>query len=202
MHRNKSLRLNQTNSPAFTVVELMIVIIIISLLATLAYLSYNGVQRNALIVTRKMDLQNLSNAMGLFYKDNNRYPYMNVGSATPEFEAILKEAQVFDTTRKPDAEKTFIFCEPNLTDPQAYAIIWMISDAVDTTAPQILHYVTSNDAPSSTPLVMNDAISASNPNGKLSSNACNTISLKTGRSYFTTSASRWSFDTPVYITSL
>jgi len=186
---------------AFTIVELLIVIAIIGILATVVSVSYNGVRHRAEVIVVMTDLQNLSDEMKFFYKDNDRYPIVYpepYSDPLLELETILKTANVFEDTRKPDPKKTFIFCAPTRTNPQRFAIIGREfgESSVDEDNP-ILHYVTSDSNPSSTPMVWDDAITAADPGGKYGSNACNTVSLKTGYTYFSTGNMRWSFDVPL-----
>ena len=60
----------------------------------------------------------------------------------------------------------------------------------------MLYYVTSHDSQGFTPMVWTDAVTNADPAGKFGSNACNTVSLKTGTSYFATGNMRWSFGVP------
>lgn len=186
---------------AFTIVELMIVIVVIGVLATISFVSYRSVQHRAEVVIIMNDLANLSDEMQFFYKDNGRYPlvYPAVYSdPLPELETILKSTGLYEDTRGSNPKKTFIFCAPTKLNPQRYAIIGREFDdgATDTLSPT-LHYVTSDHALGSTPMIWTDAITAADPGGKYGSNACNTVSLKTGISYFSTGIMRWSFDVPL-----
>jgi len=193
-------RTNRLSNRAFTVVELMIVIVIIGILGTILYVSYKGVQHRAEVVIIMSDLANLSDEMKFFYKDNGRYPVVYpavYGDPLPELEAILKTTGLYEDTRYPDPKKTFIFCTPTKLNPQRFVIIGREFDesATDTLAPT-LHYATSDHALGTTPMIWTDAITNADPAGKYGSNACNTISLKTGVSYFSTGMMRWSFDVP------
>ena len=199
MHR-KSLHQLRHRTRAFTVVEMIIVIITIAVLATLAFVSYRGVQHRAEVVSIMSDLKNLSEEMQLFYNENDRYPLVYpVVHSDPvvELEEILRKLYLYDDTRYPDYKKSFIFCEPTRVNPQRYAIIGREFGKNETGNTTILHFVTSDHAPSSTPIVWDDAITAADPNGMYASNACNTIGLKTGTSYFSKGTMRWSFDVPL-----
>jgi len=201
----KSAHTPHHSSSAFTIVEMVIVIIVIAVLATLTFISYRGVQHRAEVVGIMTDLKNLSNEMEFFYKDNGRYPLVFPATTNylPELETILKTTKLYDDTRDalPSPKKVFIFCAPTKTDPQKYAIIGRefgqsTDDSGSQSTATTLHYVTSEHAPSSTPMVWDDAITAADPASKYGSNACNTIKLKTGTAYFNTYVVRWSFDVP------
>jgi general secretion pathway protein G len=58
----------------FTIVELLIVIIVIGILATLTVVAYNGVQTRSANLNRKTDLSAVSKALDLYFLDNGRYP--------------------------------------------------------------------------------------------------------------------------------
>lgn len=58
---------------AFTLVELLIVVIIIGILATLIVVSYNGARAKARDSVRKTDLRNIETAMNRYYLEFNTY---------------------------------------------------------------------------------------------------------------------------------
>jgi prepilin-type N-terminal cleavage/methylation domain-containing protein len=65
----------RSTKEAFTIVELMIVIVIIGILATVSIMSYGGIQQRALNVVRLDDLDKVSNLLALYAKNNNgTYP--------------------------------------------------------------------------------------------------------------------------------
>lgn len=66
--------MSKQNSKGFTLIELLIVIIIISILATLLAVSYTTIQRKARDNDRKSDLQTLAGMLERFYSDNSVYP--------------------------------------------------------------------------------------------------------------------------------
>lgn len=58
----------------FTIVELLIVIVVIAILATISIVAYNGVQAKARDSQRKYDIGQLAKALELYYADNGQYP--------------------------------------------------------------------------------------------------------------------------------
>lgn len=58
----------------FTLVELLIVVAVIAILATITIVAYNGIQRRAAASVMTNDLHNASNAMELAYVDTRTYP--------------------------------------------------------------------------------------------------------------------------------
>jgi prepilin-type N-terminal cleavage/methylation domain-containing protein len=62
------------NTSAFTIVELLIVIVVIAILAAISIVAYNGIQNRAYNSQRIHDLNAISKALELHYVDNGRYP--------------------------------------------------------------------------------------------------------------------------------
>jgi prepilin-type N-terminal cleavage/methylation domain-containing protein len=58
----------------FTITEMIVVIIVIGILATLVIVSYNGISRNARIATLKSDLDGAVKQVQLYYVENRSYP--------------------------------------------------------------------------------------------------------------------------------
>lgn len=58
----------------FTIVELLVVIVIIGILATITVVSYRGIQQKAIIASLKSDLSNASTKLKLFEISNGIYP--------------------------------------------------------------------------------------------------------------------------------
>lgn len=62
------------NKKGFTLIELLIVVAIIGLLVTLAIFAYQGRIEKTRDVKRLNDLQQIENALSLYYSDNGEYP--------------------------------------------------------------------------------------------------------------------------------
>ena len=58
----------------FTIVELLIVIIVIAILATISIVAYNGIQKSAAETALKSDLRNAATQLGLAYANDGVYP--------------------------------------------------------------------------------------------------------------------------------
>ena len=58
----------------FTIVELLIVIIVIAILATISIVAYNGIQNSAAETALKSDLHNVATQLGLAYANDGFYP--------------------------------------------------------------------------------------------------------------------------------
>lgn len=60
--------------PGFTIVELLVVIVVIGILASITIVSYSGIQNNANDTAIKNDLRNFSTAMDLYRAEFGAYP--------------------------------------------------------------------------------------------------------------------------------
>ena len=58
----------------FTIVELLVVIVVIGILATITIVSYTGISQRAIIASLTSDLDNASKQLKLFQIDNSNYP--------------------------------------------------------------------------------------------------------------------------------
>lgn len=63
----------------FTIVELLIVIVVIAILASISVVAYSGIQSRARDTDRTNDLNVMKKGLALFYAENGYYP------ARPEF---------------------------------------------------------------------------------------------------------------------
>jgi general secretion pathway protein G len=67
----------------FTIVELLIVIVVIGILASITIVAYNGVRSRANDTSVQSDLSQLAKQFGLFYASNGVYP-----STPPDLQAL------------------------------------------------------------------------------------------------------------------
>lgn len=58
----------------FTIVELLIVIVVIAILATITIVAYNGIQQRARDSQRRADISTIVKALEMYYTDNGQYP--------------------------------------------------------------------------------------------------------------------------------
>ncbi|MDH5436312.1 MAG: type II secretion system major pseudopilin GspG [Gammaproteobacteria bacterium] len=70
---------NKTNQHGFTLIEVMIVVIIIGILATLVVPKLIGRQDQALVTKARHDISTLENALKLYRLDNYVYPSTDQG---------------------------------------------------------------------------------------------------------------------------
>lgn len=88
------------NRAGFTLVELLIVIVVIAILASISVVAYNGIQARARDAQRKHDIQTIARALELYYIDHGQYPIIT-GSYywTPSYPMDARRA----TTLVPDS---------------------------------------------------------------------------------------------------
>ncbi len=58
----------------FTIVEILIVLVVIGILASIVIVSYSQVQARARDARRKTDISNMIKALEIYYSDNGSYP--------------------------------------------------------------------------------------------------------------------------------
>jgi len=64
----------KNKSKGFTIVELLIVIVVIGILATLVIVTFTGIQQKARDSKRKTDISAVQAALESYYSSNNTYP--------------------------------------------------------------------------------------------------------------------------------
>ena len=65
---------SQKNHPAFTIVELLVVIVVIGILAAITIVSYTGISQKALASSLQADLSNNSKKLKMYQADYGAYP--------------------------------------------------------------------------------------------------------------------------------
>jgi prepilin-type N-terminal cleavage/methylation domain-containing protein len=93
----------------FTVVELLIVIIVVAILATIGIVSYRSIQTKAMVASLKVDLSHVGKRLEIFHIENGRYPSSS-GTMT-DMAQILKDTGLYEQTRETGTGgKTFVYC--------------------------------------------------------------------------------------------
>lgn len=65
---------NNRSMAGFTIVELLIVIVVIAILASISVVAYNGIQSRANIAKINSDLLTINKAIQMYYAENGSYP--------------------------------------------------------------------------------------------------------------------------------
>lgn len=64
----------QDKNAGFTIVELLIVIVVIAILASITVVAYSGIQSRANDTAVQSDLRNISQQIEIYYAENGHYP--------------------------------------------------------------------------------------------------------------------------------
>jgi prepilin-type N-terminal cleavage/methylation domain-containing protein len=84
----------------FTVVELLVVIVVIGILASLTIVSFTGVSQQAAVATLQSDLKNAATQIGIDYVNDGAYPLtegdVNNGNGLPKSEGTIYSYQVYE----------------------------------------------------------------------------------------------------------
>lgn len=67
-------RKNTATSSGFTIVELLIVIVVIAILATITIVAFNGVQQRAMNTAMKANVSSIAKVIRLYHAANDLYP--------------------------------------------------------------------------------------------------------------------------------
>ncbi|MEI7918053.1 MAG: fibrobacter succinogenes major paralogous domain-containing protein [Candidatus Saccharibacteria bacterium] len=73
-HASPRLRRIKVASPAFTIVELLVVIVVIGILAAITIVSYTGISQKAIVATLQSDLGNASKTIKLYQVEQGQFP--------------------------------------------------------------------------------------------------------------------------------
>lgn len=114
----------------FTLIELMIVMVIITILAGIGLAVYGNSVQSAKEATLRTDLHGLREAIDQYYADKNHYP--------PSLESLvedkyIREVPVDPITKSPDTWQTTL-AEPEPGNPTAEAGIYNVKSGAEGTA--------------------------------------------------------------------
>src|SRR5680860_651175 len=107
------LRRVKVFSPAFTIAELLVAIVIIGILATLTIISYIGIQQKAIVASINSDLVSSSRTLKLFQVENSAYPTNISDCPTPAEGNLCLESS---------PGNTYLFDAINTTTPQTFCL--------------------------------------------------------------------------------
>jgi len=134
---NRSLtnknKLSLSTSPAFTIVELLVVIVIIGILAAIVIVSYIGISQRAIVASLVSDLNNSSKQLKLYQITNSLYPTTLSASNCPATPVIDNKLCL-----KPSANNTFTYTSTGntfiLIDTNTNGTKYQITDGTEPTA--------------------------------------------------------------------
>ena len=104
----------------FTIVELLIVIVVIAILASISIVAYNGIQSRANDAALASDLRQIKSKLELYYADNATYPGYNqmVNDASLKMQ-ISKGSYA----TSPGTTSNIIQCYPSSSNSATFKII-------------------------------------------------------------------------------
>lgn len=112
------------HTPAFTIVELLIVIIVIAILAAISLVAYNGIQVSAGATVLKSDLKNAATQLGILHTENEQYPGTdNTTTDATSVPSLRKSAgTTFQYTRSNDGQSYCLTATSNKSGVPAFYI--------------------------------------------------------------------------------
>ncbi len=113
MSRRFTSRLQFRTTPGFTIVELLIVIVIIGILATVTIVSYTGINNRAIAASMQSDLASASTKLKLYQTDNMAYPTLINSCPTPSAGNICLKAS---------PGNTYSYSAVNSASPQTFRL--------------------------------------------------------------------------------
>lgn len=134
----------QNKSKGFTIVELLIVIVVIGILATLVIVTFTGIQQKSRDAKRKTDVGAVQASLESYYSSNNTYPTL---------------AHLNDSTWRSTNMKGFD--SSALQDPKGTAATLITGQTPSAT--QYSYVVTDAAGTLAAPTACSDAVAATNP---------------------------------------
>lgn len=86
--QSKNIWLHRLKNGGFTIVELLIVIVVIGILASIVVVSYNGIQQKAQNINRLDDLDKITSLLALYAKNNNGLYPVTTSNSTANWKTI------------------------------------------------------------------------------------------------------------------
>jgi uncharacterized protein (TIGR02145 family)/prepilin-type N-terminal cleavage/methylation domain-containing protein len=135
---------NSRTTNAFTIVELLVVIVVIGILAAITIVSYTGISNKASVSSLQSDLSNAKKQLALYYVDHGAYPT----SIDPNSKCPTGSAPTPDTRYclKPSAANTFNYYPASST----YSTYLLTANKTGTSS---IYSVTNDSIPAIMPTV-------------------------------------------------
>lgn len=94
-----------THRNGFTIVELLVVIVVIGILATITIVAYSNIQLRARDTVRSSDIGSIQKAIGLYYVDNGFYPLIGSPNSGNDIQALATALGVYSPAIPDDPRK-------------------------------------------------------------------------------------------------
>lgn len=108
----------------FTIVELLIVVVIIAILASITIVSFNGIQTRANNSAVQSDLSAFKKKMDIYRLDNGRYPAVGTGQTQTAVSTALQGLKVTQTAYLDGANNVNLVYCTNSTGSRFAAVAW------------------------------------------------------------------------------
>ncbi|MEP7204855.1 MAG: type II secretion system protein, partial [Candidatus Saccharibacteria bacterium] len=122
----------------FTIVELLIVIVVIGILATLSLVAYNGVSQKATVASLQSDLSSATNKLKLYQVTNMAYPATLDCTVPPSANSICLKAS---------PGNVYLYSVDNAANPQTFSL-------TETNNGTVSYIATESTVPTSTTIVV------------------------------------------------
>lgn len=125
------------NTRGFTIVELLIVIVVIAILATISIVAYNGIQARTNDSQRLSDIASLNKALELYYINEGQYPPGSWAySDTASWDTLLSHlAPYASSLTKEDPTNTRVIGGTTASAQTAYIYSYYTNTAGSTATP-------------------------------------------------------------------
>lgn len=104
----------------FTIVELLIVIVVIAILATISIVAYNGIQMRARDADRAADISQIKKKVEAYYALNGSYPSA-YDMANAQFRKDNLDIQDNSLVTPAGSTNTIAYCWPGVTNRYCYS---------------------------------------------------------------------------------
>ena len=121
---------HSNSTPAFTIVELLVVIVVIGILAAITIVSYSGITNRATISSLQSDLDNSSRLLRMYQVEHGVFPTsfdgnncpLGATAPSPDTKYCIKPSGSNTYTYKASATNSNIFCLTSTKGTQSYNI--------------------------------------------------------------------------------
>ena len=104
---------DKKNKYGITLIELLIVMAILSIIATIGFIAYGNQQKRARDAIRRTDLKEIQTALQLYYQNNNSYPggggVLHLSTSSPPWIPGLEPKYISKLPGDPGGTKFYVY---------------------------------------------------------------------------------------------
>ncbi|MFO7156503.1 MAG: type II secretion system protein GspG [Pseudomonadota bacterium] len=108
---------NASGARGMTLIEIMIVVFILGLIATVVAVNVGGVSEDAKIKAAKLDLHNFENALDIYMLRKGTYP-----STAEGLQALYSEGILKGSLKKDPWGRDYVYLYPGQRNPKGYDV--------------------------------------------------------------------------------